>query len=104
MSARPELAPAVPTGSLVTPSGTGEGVQVELSWAAPPEPQPVDFFVQVLSLDATGARPALASFAERSAALVSLPRGPAAYAWRVYTIAASVPDYIPSPWSYFSTR
>jgi hypothetical protein len=36
--------------------------------------------------------------------LVSLPRVPADYAWRIYTVAASVPDYAPSAWSYFSTR
>jgi len=85
-------------------SGTGESVQVELSWAAPAEPAPVDFFVQVLALDRAGAHRAFASFLKRSAVLVSLPRAPANYAWRVYTVAASVPDYVPSAWSYFSTR
>jgi TPR repeat protein len=101
----PTLAPAVPTGppepSL---SGTGESVEVELSWAAPAQPVPADFFVQVLALDRAGAHRAFASFLKRSAVLVSLPRAPANYAWRVYTVAASVPDYVPSRWSYFSTR
>ncbi len=104
-AARPTLVPAVPTGPPVTSvSGTGESVQVELSWAAPAEPAPVDFFVQVLVLDKVGAHRAFASFLERSAVLVSLPGVPANYAWRVYTVAASVPDYVPSAWSYFSTR
>jgi hypothetical protein len=35
---------------------------------------------------------------------VSLPRVPGDYAWRIYTVAGSVPDYAPSAWSYFSTR
>ena len=103
-AAKPTLAPAIPTGPSVT-SGPGESVQVELSWAAPAEPLPVDFFVQVLALDTAGAHhPAFTSFLKRSAVLVSLPRAPANYAWRVYTVAASVPDYVPSAWSYFSTR
>ena len=105
-AAKATLAPAIPTGPSVTSvSGTGESVQVELSWDAPAEPLPVDFFVQVLALDTAGAHhPAFTSFSKRSAVLVSLPRGPTTYAWRVYTIAASVPDYVPSAWSYFSTR
>jgi len=105
-AAKPTLVPAVPTGPSVTSvSGTGESVQVELSWAAPAQPVPVDFFVQVLALDTAGAHHrAFTSFLKRSAVLVSLPRIPANYAWRVYTVAASVPDYVPSAWSYFSTR
>ncbi len=105
-AAKPTLVPAVPTGPPApSVSGTGEGVQVELSWAAPPQPVPVDFFVQVLALDTAGAHHrAFTSFLKRSAVLVSLPRAPANYAWRVYTVAASVPDYVPSAWSYFSTR
>ena len=105
-AAKPTLVPAVPTGPPAAPvSGTGESVQVELSWAAPAEPVPVDFFVQVLALDTAGAHhPAFTSFLKRSAVLVSLPRAPATYVWRVYTVAASVPDYVPSAWSYFSTR
>jgi Sel1 repeat len=103
--AKPALAPAVPTGPLVTSeSETGESIQVELSWTAPAEPTPVDFFVQILALDTTGAHRVFTSFSKQSAVLVSLPRVPADYVWRIYTVAASVPDYVPSAWSYFSTR
>jgi hypothetical protein len=103
--AKPTLAPAVPSGPPVASvSGTGQSVQVELSWAAPAEPVPADFFVQVLAVDGAGAHRAFASFLKRSAVLVSLPPVPANYAWRVYTVAASVPDYVPSRWSYFSTH
>jgi hypothetical protein len=104
--AKPTLVPAVPNASPVAlAQGAGESVEVELSWAAPAEPAPVDFFVQVLALDKSGAsHRAFGSFLKRSAVLVSLPRAPANYAWRVYTVAASVPDYVPSAWSYFSTR
>ena len=103
-AAKPTLAPVVPTPA--TPVlGTGENAQVELSWVAPPQPVPVEFFVQVLALDeARGAHPVFNGFLKRSAVLVSLPRTAAAYAWRVYTVAISVRDYVPSTWSYFSTR
>ena len=104
-AAKPTLAPAVPTGPPVaSASGTGKSVQIELSWAAPAQPVPVEFFVQVLALDTDGAHRAFTSFSKQSAVLVSLPRVPADYAWRIYTVAASVPDYAPSAWSYFSTR
>jgi hypothetical protein len=103
-AARPTIAPAVLTGSSVSAAPDAQ-VQVELSWAAPAEPLPVDYFVQVLALDKTGARRAFTSFSKQSSVLVSLPRAQSDYAWRVYTVVqASVPDYIPSAWSYFSTR
>jgi hypothetical protein len=100
------LAPAVPSQPPVASSaaGTGESVQIELSWAAPAQPVPVDFYVQVLALDTSGANRVFTCFSKQSAVLVSLPRVPADYAWRIYTVAASVPDYAPSAWSYFSTR
>jgi hypothetical protein len=104
-AANTTLAPAVPTGPPVAPaSSTGKSVQIELSWAAPAQPVSVEFFVQVLALDTDGAHRAFTSFSKQSAVLVSLPRVPADYAWRIYTVAASVPDYTPSAWSYFSTR
>jgi len=104
-AANPTLAPAVPTGPpIASASGTGKSVQIELSWAAPAQPVPVEFFVQVLALDTDGAHRVFTSFSKQSAVLVSLPRVPADYAWRIYTVAASVPDYAPSAWSYFSTR
>jgi hypothetical protein len=99
------LAPAIPAGPPVAPApGTGKSVQIALSWAAPAQPVPVEFFVQVLALDTDGAHRAFTSFSKQSAVLVSLPPVPAGYAWRIYTVAASVPDYAPSAWSYFSTR
>jgi hypothetical protein len=104
-AANPTLAPAIPTGPPVTPVlGKGESVQVELSWAAPPQPVPVDFFVQVLALDTVGTHPIFASYLKRSAIVVLLPRTSARYAWRVYTVGTSVADYVPSAWSYLFER
>ena len=105
-AARPTLAPAVPgASSNKSAPDADQRVQFELSWAAPAEPVLVNYFVQVLAVDENGARSAFAGFTKRSAVLVSLPGAHADYAWRVYTVAeASLPDYVPSAWSYFSTR
>jgi hypothetical protein len=105
VAANPMLAAAVPARPLVASApSTGDSVQIELSWDAPAQPVPVDFFVQVLALDTDGAHRVFSGFSKQSAVLLSLPRLPANYAWRIYTVAASVPDYAPSAWSYFSTR
>ena len=99
------LTPAALSGpGVASATGEAESVQTELSWAAPPQPVPVDFYVQVLALGSGGARRVFTSFSKESAVLVSLPRAPADYAWRVYTVAASARDYVPSAWSYFSTH
>jgi TPR repeat protein len=101
----PSLAPAVPAHApAFSTSRASATVEIELSWAAPAEPVPVEYFVQVLALDGGAAHRAFTGFSKESAMLVSLPRAPADYAWRIYTVAASVPDYAPSAWSYFSTR
>lgn len=104
-AAKPALTPAIPTGPSVIPKlKRGEDVLVELSWLAPAQSVQVNFFVQVLSLDTDGAHPAFSSYLNQSAILARLPSTPATYAWRVYTVATSVPDYVPSAWSYFSLR
>jgi hypothetical protein len=77
---------------------------VELSWVAPAQPVQASFFVQVVALDTAGAHPTFTSYLNQSAILVQLPSTPAAYAWRVYTVAVSVTDYVPSAWSYFSVH
>jgi Sel1 repeat len=104
VAAKPTLAPAVPTEAAVASVGTGESVQVELCWAAPAQPVPVDYFVQVLARDTAGVHRVFTSSSNRSAVLVSLPRVPADYVWRIYTVAVSVADYVPSAWGYFSTH
>jgi hypothetical protein len=101
---KPALIPVVAPGSHVTKSRAGEDNVVDLSWVAPAQPVQVSFFVQVIALDAAGARPVFSSYLQQSAVLVRLPSRPAAYAWRVYTVAISESDYIPSAWNYFSLR
>ena len=103
--ARLALIPAVPAGPVVAPKlRPGEDTFVELSWVAPAQPVQASFFVQVVALDTASAHPTFTSYLDQSAILVRLPSTPAAYAWRVYTVAVSVTDYVPSAWNYFSVR
>jgi hypothetical protein len=102
--AKPALIPVVPAGSHVAKSRPGEDTFVELSWIAPAQPVQASFFVQVVLLDTVGAHPTFSSYLQQSAILVRLPSTPAAYAWRVYTVAVSETDYVPSAWRYFSVR
>jgi len=103
--AKPALIPVVPAGPVVAPKlRPGEDTFVELSWVAPAQPVQASFFVQVVALDTAGTHPTFTSYLNQSAILVRLPSTPAAYAWRVYTVAVSVTDYVPSAWSYFSVR
>jgi hypothetical protein len=101
--ARPALIPAVPAGT-APKLRPGEDTFVELSWVAPAQSVQASFFVQVVALDTASAHPTFTSYLNQSAILVRLPSTPAAYAWRVYTVAVSVPDYVPSAWNYFSVR
>ncbi len=99
------LIPSLPTGPPITPvPRSGERAEVELSWAAPAQPMPVEFFVQVLALDMASTRLAYASYLKTTAVAVQLPANPGGYAWRVYTVATSISNYVPSTWSYFSVR
>jgi hypothetical protein len=103
--AKPALIPVVPVGPVVAPKlSPGEDTFVELSWVAPAQPVQASFFVQVVALDTAGAHPTFTSYLNQSMILLRLPSTPAAYAWRVYTVAVSVSDYVPSAWSYFTLR
>jgi Sel1 repeat len=102
--AKPALIPVVAAGSHVAKLRSGEDTFVELSWVAPAQPVPANFFVEVVALDAVGAHSTFSRYLNQSAILVRLPSTPAAYAWRVYTVAVSETDYVPSAWGYFSVR
>jgi hypothetical protein len=99
------LSAATPIGPPVTQlDGRGDSVTAELSFAAPMHAMPVVFFVEVAAIERTGTRVAFGSYAKLSAILVELPPTPKHYAWRVYTVAASIPDHVVSPWRHFSVR
>jgi Sel1 repeat len=112
---RPERAPASPPpGDLspvrpfpvapvdaVLPTGQNP-LKVALVWNTPEQPVPVEYYVELRALDASGSREVSASYVETSATLVELPGAPQLYAWRVYAVARSGAHYATSPWNSFS--
>ena len=75
--------------------------KVALVWNTPKQPIPVEYYVELRTLDASGSREVSASYVETSATLVALPGAPQLYAWRVYAVARSGAHYVTSPWNSF---
>jgi TPR repeat protein len=83
------------------------GRDVALVWSSPPAPraaQPVTQYVQLLTRNGTKQRMVYAGFVDATAALVTLPPGPADYAWRVLTVSRAGSHYVASDWATFSTQ
>jgi hypothetical protein len=75
--------------------------KVALVWNTPEQPVPVEYYVELRALDASGSREVSASYVETSATLVELPGASQIYAWRVYAVARSGAHYVSSPWNSF---
>ena len=73
---------------VVLPAGQNP-LKVALVWNTPEQPVPVEYYVELRALDASGSREVSASYVETSATLVELPGAPQLYAWRVYAVARS---------------
>jgi hypothetical protein len=71
--------------------GSSGSALAELSFAAPAQPFEVNYFVEVVALEAASFRSAFTGYANRSAILVRLPQRP-------------LPDYVPSAWKYISVH
>jgi TPR repeat protein len=85
---------------VVLPAGQNPS-KVALVWNTPEQPVPVEYYVELRALDASGPREVSASYVETSATLVELPAAPQLYAWRVYAVARSGSHYATSPWNSF---
>jgi hypothetical protein len=75
--------------------------KVALVWNTPEQPVPVEYYVELRALDASGSREVSAHYVETSATIVELPGAPQRYAWRVYAVARSGAHYATSPWNSF---
>ena len=93
---------AVPVApvDVVLPEGHNPS-KVALVWNTPEQPVPVEYYVELRALYASGSREVAASYVETSATLVELPGAPQLYAWRVYAVARSGAHYATSPWNSF---
>ncbi len=97
------LAPVVPTspdGSRPLPGG--EEAPIALVWAAPAQPRPVRFLVELFEMEPPGIREVLARYVDVSATQVRLPPVAARYAWRVFAIGIDTPRYAAGPWQQFA--
>jgi TPR repeat protein len=101
-SAKAALKPVIAAASHVLKSKPGAENFVELFWVAPAHQVPTRFFVEVVAVDAVGAHPTFTGYLDQSAILLRLPSAPAAYVWRVYTVATSESEYVPSAWGRFT--
>jgi hypothetical protein len=86
---------------VVLPAGQKPS-KVALVWNTPEQPVPVEYYVELRVLDASGSREVSASYVEASATLVELPGEPQRYAWRVYAVAKLGAHYASSAWNLFS--
>jgi hypothetical protein len=92
--------PAWPLADATVPL-SGPHPAVQLVWTAPVEPVPVTWFVE-LDAEANGQfNEVTASYVATSAIAVTLPND-AAFAWRVYAVAADGSAYVSGPWSHFT--
>jgi tetratricopeptide (TPR) repeat protein len=100
--------PAPSAGSLVPPVPAWPAPDsavplsaTQLVWTAPVEPMPVIWFVELQALDNGHFKEVSATYVTTTAIAVTLPAD-AAFAWRVYAVAADGSAYVAGPWSRFA--
>ena len=100
-----DLAPVRPVPvapvDVMLPAGQNP-LKVALVWTTPEQPVPVEYYVELRALDASGSREVSTSYVETSATLVELPGAPQLYAWRVYAVARRGAHYASSAWNSFA--
>lgn len=80
----------------------GDARPVTLVWAAPPQPGPVAFFVELVAIEPSGPRELLARYVDVSATQFRAPAEAGRYAWRVLTVATDSPHYSSGAWRMFT--
>lgn len=81
------------------PSGT-----VEFVWAAPPQPVPVAFFIEVEALTGHGTRPAASRYVAETAVALDLGVTGGDYVWRIYVVDQRRQRYSIGDWQRFSIK
>lgn len=80
----------------------GDARSVTLVWAAPPQPGPVSFFVELVAIEPSGPRELLGRYVDVSATQFRVPAEAGRYAWRVLTVATGSPHYQSGSWHMFT--
>ena len=96
---RPAIPVAPSAGAIVAP---GPNASTEIVWIAPGQPQPVRYFLQVVTSDKRPAREVHAGYADATATLAHLDPTTHRYLWRIVTVSPSRADYVASNWIAFS--
>lgn len=100
----------VQPASLITPTDGAEvqadsdPTHVTLVWKTDPTRERVRFFVEVDLIGAEKLSEVFASYIDRATVTVTLDGKTGDYAWRVYTVGLTDPDYVLSDWHRFSIR
>lgn len=80
----------------------GDARPVTLVWAAPAQPGPVAFFVELVAIEPSGPREVLGRYVDVSAMQFRAPAEAGRYAWRVLTVATGSPHYNSGSWRMFT--
>ncbi len=94
---------AIPVAPRPGATASGIGGTTEIVWAAPAEPTPVRYFLQVVARDEGIPHELYAAYLDVTAALVTLDPKTHDYAWRVFTVSPSRASYSVSPWTAFTS-
>ncbi len=77
---------------------------VEFVWAAPPQPVPVIFFIEVNALTGHGTRPAASRYVAETAVAIDLGPAPGDFVWRIYVVDQRRQRYAIGDWQRFSVK
>ena len=118
--ASPRVAPLLPPHLTAAPELSGVMLQapareqevaalppngnVEFVWAAPPQPVPVTFFIEVEALTGHGTRPAASRYVAETAVALDLGVTGGDYVWRIYVVDQRRQRYSIGDWQRFSIK
>lgn len=92
----------------VTPSGAAapapEGIGLELVWTSEPQPEPVNYFVELRAVSPSGSREIFSTSVPTTSTLADVSLTPGDYTWRVFAIGRRAQSYAASPWTRFTVR
>ncbi len=99
-----DAAPSAPTllapGANASISSAMNGV--EFVWTSQMQPEPMQYFVELRAIDASGSREIFTSTTDMASVFAALPVLRGDYAWRVTAVGRKEGRYVASSWTRFS--
>ena len=99
-----DAAPSAPTvlaplaNASISPIASG----IELVWTSQMQPEPMQYFVEVRAIDASGSREVFTGSTETGSLFAALSDLRGDYAWRVTAVGRKEGRYVASSWTRFS--